>query len=152
MSLKHTIRILEPMASIPIHAPEMDTQPNLSRILRQKDLSNFGVFWYEQGKYDLALPLLEEALGLRRRVSGKNHMTTLNAQGWLGICLMKQRSYAKAETLLLDLSQRCVSTLGNNDIYSRRSFGYLVKLYSLWNKPEEAAKWKAKLPNQDKKK
>ena len=88
---------------------------------------------------------------LRRRLLGKNHRTTLNAQGWLGNCLMRQRSYAKAEPLLLDLSQRCVSTLGNKDSYTRRSIDYLVLLYTKWNKPEEAAKWKAKLPKKEQK-
>ncbi|NRA97968.1 MAG: tetratricopeptide repeat protein, partial [Planctomycetes bacterium] len=95
---------------------------------------------------DLALSLFKQVLKGCRRVLGEEHLHSIQAQRELAICLAKQKAYAKAEPMLLDAYQRYVKVLGAKHPSVVTSIRYLVDLYERWGKPEEAAKWKAKLP------
>lgn len=80
------------------------------------------------GAYDLALPLVQEALDGRRRVLGNLHPDTLHSTGGLGILRCKMGDHTGAAELLSEavagfaavygefhpLSQRCRSEADHN--------------------------------------
>ena len=76
--------------------------------------------------------------------------TTFNTKSMLGGSLLGQKKYADAEPLLLlgyegmneragDIPPRAAPRL----IEAQKR---LVQLYDAWGKPDQAAKWRAKLP------
>lgn len=53
---------------------------------------------------------------------------------------------AKAETLLLDAFGGRQAKLGPEYPRTIESLDAVIQLYESWNKPEDAEKWRAKLP------
>src|SRR5262249_26275684 len=102
------------------------------------------------GKYAAAEPFLREYLDL----AGKHqqsafhigHMKTL-----MGDILAGKKQYADAETFLLTGYQEMLGgraavsarVAANRKVQTVRS---RVKLYEAWDRPEEAARWRAELP------
>jgi hypothetical protein len=68
----------------------------------------------------------------------------------LGAALVGQKRYADAEPLLIsayegiNLPQQTMRTLDRESL-SRKIMKRLVDLYDGWGRPDEAAKWRAKL-------
>jgi hypothetical protein len=58
----------------------------------------------------------------------------------------EQKQYDKAEPLLLKVVKERRLKLGDTHPHTTESLNNLIKLYEAWNKPEEAEKWRAKLP------
>jgi len=109
-------------------------------------MNNLGVLHMSQGNHDLALPLLEAAFEEQARRLGEDHAGTLTAMSNLGRCLTEQGAYGEAEPLLLSLYSRRLKLLGAKHQIVVRSVGRLVYLYDRWDRPDEAARWRAKLP------
>lgn len=55
--------------------------------------------------------------------------------------------YEDAEPLLLDAFHGRESKLGPEHPQTLNSLRELVRLYESWNKPDEAEKWRARLPH-----
>jgi Tfp pilus assembly protein PilF len=110
-------------------------------------MNNLATLYYAMGNFKLALPLYEKALHAREVTLGENHPRTLTSMTNLGSCLVRMKSFAKAETILLKASKHTIKVLGQRHASSTGITQWLVRLYKQWGKSEEAAKWKAKLPN-----
>ena len=116
-----------------------------------KTMNNLAALYSKQGKYDLALPLYEKALEGRRRILGEDHPSTLNSRYWLGVCLVNLKLFPRGESALLAAYEGCLRVFGETHPGTTASIKQLINLYEGWNKPEEAAKWKAKLPKKEQK-
>ncbi len=100
------------------------------------------------GRMDESQPLFEEGAQLYLEVHGADDLRTLQIQAGLGICLIKQKLYERAEKILLDVYQRRLKLLSPQHSTVHSSLRGLSTLYSEWGKPEEAASWQEKLPQQ----
>ena len=64
----------------------------------------------------------------------------------LAVVYKEQTQYEKTEPLLLKALKGRRLKLGNTHPHTIESINNLIDLYEAWNKPEEAEKWRAKLP------
>ena len=70
----------------------------------------------------------------------------------LGILYRSIREYKKAELQLRRAWEMYEENLGKEDTYTLRCVNNFIELYEVWEKPEQAEKWRAMLPvKQDKK-
>jgi tetratricopeptide (TPR) repeat protein len=60
-----------------------------------------------------------------------------------------QERYDDAEKLLLKAVDVSYVKLGDTHPHTLKILNNLIALYESWNKPEEAEKWRAKLPQRD---
>ena len=101
-----------------------------------------------QRKFGEAEPLLREALAYREK-ENRDDWQYFRTQAFLGAALAGLRQYSEAEPLLLSgyqgLRQRSSRTPAEQRKWIRFSGEQIVDLYSLWSKPEDAAKWRATL-------
>jgi serine/threonine-protein kinase len=91
-----------------------------------------------------AEPLLREALAIRRELLPKGHWRIANAESLLGACLTVLGRYAEAELLLV---QGHGAMAVAKDVPPKRlseARQRLITLYEKWQKPEQAAAWRAK--------
>jgi serine/threonine protein kinase len=109
-------------------------------------ISNLATAYKATGRPAEALPLYEEALKSQKAKLGPTHPNTLITTFGLGVLNLELKNYAAAEPYLL-ACQAAVETkrLDIHPNIRRESVPALVKLYDSWGKPEEAAKWRAKL-------
>jgi non-specific serine/threonine protein kinase/serine/threonine-protein kinase len=102
----------------------------------------------KQRKYAQAEPVLRRALALREKGS-RDDWGYFRAQAVLGAALAGLRRYAEAEPLLLSgydgMRQRLSRMPAKERKWVRSSGEQIVDLYSRWPKPEQAARWRAKL-------
>jgi len=100
-----------------------------------------------QQKYDLAEPLLQEALRLRRNLLGDGHPNTQVTKASLVEVYCKMALHSDAEPLVLDLyawvSGQSDPTLRKR--YAPQVIEMIIKLYEGWDKPEQVVEWRAKL-------
>ncbi len=64
----------------------------------------------------------------------------------LAVLDKQQNQYDDAETLLLEAVEGRHLKLGDTHPHTLELFKNLIELYEARNKPEEAEKWRAKLP------
>ena len=57
----------------------------------------------------------------------------------------EQARYEEAEPLLLEAANGSIEKLGLQYPQTQKSIKTLIKLYEVWNKPEQANHWRAKL-------
>jgi hypothetical protein len=110
--------------------------------------SYLGVLYREQGRYDEADKFLSE---VRQRQTqskelGPDHPHALASTHELALVYVAQQDYDRAEPLLLDAYHGRETKLGLKHPHTVDSLRELANLYEAWNKPNEAAKWRAKLP------
>ena len=65
----------------------------------------------------------------------------------LGRCLTGLERYAEAETALLEAHEVLTAAVGADHAQTRKVMPNLAELYDAWGKPEKAAEWRAKLPD-----
>jgi len=109
-------------------------------------VSTVGVLRREQGLYAEAEELLTQVLDRSRLESGPDHPSTLKSMYELALLYIATEYYERAAPLLLDAYKGCETKLGRDDQHTIDSLKQLVTLYESWNKPDEAEKWRAKLP------
>ena len=64
----------------------------------------------------------------------------------LGVLYLRQARYEDAEPLLLEAFHSRETKLGPAHPHTIDSLKQLVTLYESWPKPDEAAKWRLRLP------
>ena len=74
------------------------------------------------------------------------HPDTLETKNDLAVLYEEQPEYDKAEPLLLETIKGCCLKIDDNQQHILESWKKLIDLYEARNKPEEAEKWRAKLP------
>jgi hypothetical protein len=102
----------------------------------------------ENRQFAAAEPYVRECLAIREKAL-QDDWTVFNTKSMLGGALAGQQKYGEAEPLLVSgfdgMSQRedKIPALARDRIIE--AVQRLVDLYTAWNKPDEAAKWKAEL-------
>jgi hypothetical protein len=94
--------------------------------------------------------LLREYLEIRQKTLPAGHWQIAVAESQLGGCLTLADRYEEAEALLLR-SHDVLNSLAANPTPAQRNaiernVQRAVQLYEAWDKPEQAARWRAKLP------
>ena len=87
-----------------------------------------------------------KTLDNRRRALPDKHIDILESAHDLGLLCKERGDYEKAEPLLLEAYNGSQARLGPDHPHTIGSLRTLVHLYESWNKPDEAAQWRAKLP------
>ena len=93
--------------------------------------------------------LLRECLLIREKTE-PDAWTTFHTQSLLGISLLGQKNYSAAEPLLLSgyagMKEREGKLRSQGKARLTDSLDRLIQLYDAWDKPDQAAEWRAKLP------
>jgi tetratricopeptide (TPR) repeat protein len=111
-------------------------------------LSQFGRCLIRQAKFAEAGTILRECLEVEMKFR-PDGWTNANARSLLGEALAGQNSFQDAEPLLLDGWKGLSETreripVRQRDTVLRAAADRLVRLYTSWNRPVEAEKWKNK--------
>ncbi len=112
-------------------------------------IQDLGILRREQQHYDEADSLLRQALDGRQRKLGPDHPACFASRHELAVLYMVQARYEDVEPLLLQAFEGRETKLGPEHPHTVESLNQLVRLYESWPKPEEAEKWRAKLPRQE---
>jgi tetratricopeptide (TPR) repeat protein len=125
-----------------IQARLKDDHPELLRAR-----NHLGVLYREQGRHDEAEKLLNEVIESQSEKLGPDHPRTLESMHELALVYVATEDYDKAEPLLLDAVRGREAKLGPEHPHTIDSLRELVNLYESWFKPDDAEKWRAKLPH-----
>jgi len=104
--------------------------------------NNHGATLVELGRFSEADPLLREALRIRRLHDAPDWQIA-EVEVWIGACLTEQGAFAAAEAML----QRARAALEPRRPPSRSlryAFDHLADLYDRWNRPDQAADYRAR--------
>jgi serine/threonine protein kinase/tetratricopeptide (TPR) repeat protein len=91
---------------------------------------------------------LRESLAIRKRIYPAGHFLILSSEGILGEHLAIAGQFDKAEPMLLASEKGLVAARGESAPIVADARRRIVRLYELWKKTDEAAKWKALLPRE----
>ena len=101
----------------------------------------------DKGEFAEAETLLREAVEIRTTASQRN-VHTGRTRLFLGECLARMGRYEQAEQELRQSYDVIVAAVGTDHSFEPEARRKLVALYEAWGKPEEAARWRAKLPEE----
>jgi len=90
-----------------------------------------------------AEPLLRQATDMLQATRGERHMETGVSRSLLGECLTQLGRLEEAEQNLLPAHEILTATFGPTHRATLASAGRLVRLYTAWDKPELAARYRA---------
>ena len=76
---------------------------------------------------------------------GEEHLWTLVVKHGLAVVYKEPARYEEAEPLLLEAANGRIEKLKLQHPKTQESIKALIELYEAWNKPEQAAPWRAKL-------
>ena len=88
---------------------------------------------------------LREALQIRQEIYEPENWLIASAKSMLGETLIDQQRYEEAEPLVLEGYEGMRGALEVPEIRPREALERIVKLYEQWDKPDQAAEWRAKL-------
>lgn len=92
---------------------------------------------------DEPVTLLRESLSILSQVAKPTDMWTISSKYHLGNILIANGKYEEAEGLLLD-AHTVIAGGAKSVVDAKTVAAALVRLYTAWKKPEEAAKWRGK--------
>ncbi len=109
-------------------------------------MNHLALLYTAKALHEKSESLLESTLKARQRVLGDDHPDTLDSAHGLGLLYAAMGRHTDAEQFLKKTlaSRRRVLRDKHPDIAD--SIKALVRLYEAWEKPQEAAKWRAELP------
>ena len=81
---------------------------------------------------------LREALDIRQKVLGEDHVDTAEVRAALGHCLTQLEDYAQAERLLLRSRETLTAQRGEDHMTVRQVDASVRELYELWDQSESA--------------
>ncbi len=103
----------------------------------------------KQSRFSEAERLIRAALSTRQRET-PNDWTTFSTQSLLGASLLGQQKYEEAEQLLLSghsgMEERASTIPAAGVDFLKDSIQRVVDLYDAAEKPDQAAKWRERLP------
>jgi serine/threonine protein kinase/tetratricopeptide (TPR) repeat protein len=99
----------------------------------------------ESGEAESSLSLHEEACGIFETAFGPDHWRLALARSNYGASLTKLGRYPQAEPLLLAAYPVLEKKFGDAHWRTRRALRRIVALYESWDRPEEAALYRARL-------
>ena len=101
------------------------------------------------GRLDESCDLYRETLEVQTAMLGPQHAETVATTVGLGTSLLRQEKYAEAESHLTGareaLQARQQKNLPNFSLRPSEVLERLVELYTAWDRPDEAAKWRKEL-------
>jgi serine/threonine-protein kinase len=106
-----------------------------------------GLVCGQTGRIDEAEKLLREAMRIRAENMPGTHFLRATANGALGEFLTAQKRFPDAEPFLIASYESLKKSQAENSPRRRRALQRLVNLYEAWNKPEQAASYRALLPS-----
>jgi tetratricopeptide (TPR) repeat protein/predicted Ser/Thr protein kinase len=112
-------------------------------------LGLLGRLHLEHGDAPVAEPLLRTALERSQQTLGAGHRRTVLAERDLACCLTALGRFDDAEPLLLESYPQIKAAFGDRHRETVRAVEALVRLYTDWDKPSEADRYRALLPNDD---
>ena len=101
-------------------------------------LSALGESLTRQGKARQGEPFLRKALTLTRLGNEPEDWTVYNAESRLGECLMSQRRFTEAQTLIWRSADKLKEYLGEEHLLTREAFRRVVELNEKIGKPNDA--------------
>jgi tetratricopeptide (TPR) repeat protein len=104
-----------------------------------------GLIYSQTGRTDEAEKLLREAVKIRAENMPETHFLRATANGALGEFLTKQKRFAEAEPFLLAGYDSLKNSQAANSLRIRLALQRLANLYEAWNKPDQAAPYRASL-------
>jgi serine/threonine protein kinase len=104
-----------------------------------------GMIFNKTGRLAEAEKLLREAVRIRAENVPETHFLRATANGALGEFLTSQTHFAEAETFLLASYQSLNKSQAENSPRLRLALQRLASLYEAWNRPEQAAPYRALL-------
>ncbi|MEN3335841.1 MAG: eukaryotic-like serine/threonine-protein kinase [Blastocatellia bacterium] len=105
-------------------------------------LIGLGLLLSERGHAQEAEPLLREALENRRRDLPAGNWQIADAESVLGGCLAARHRFDDAEPLLVEGYTLLKAKRGEHDKQTERALARLIRLYSLWGKPDKATTYR----------
>ena len=97
----------------------------------------------DMGKLDQAEALFRTAIETAKRILPAGDRMIAKYQSAYGACLTKLERYQEAQEHLLGAYERLKETLGEGE---QQTLQRLVELYEAWGNSDQAAQWRAKLP------
>jgi serine/threonine protein kinase len=104
-----------------------------------------GLIYSQTGRTDEAEKLLREAVRIRTENMPETHFLRATANGALGEFLTAQKRFPEAEPFLLASHESLEKSQAANSPRTRSARQRLANLYDAWNKPEQAAPYRALL-------
>jgi len=104
-----------------------------------------GVIYSQTGRTAEAEKLLREAVRIRAENVPETHFLRATANGTLGEFLTTQARFPEAESFLLASYESLKKSQAENSPRTRLALQRLANLYEAWNKPEQAAPYRASL-------
>ena len=108
-------------------------------------MNNLATTMKRLGQHAEAERLYREAIDGSQRVRGETHPYTASVVLNLGLLYRDIGRFADAEPFMLDGHRRFSTGLGQEHRETRWAVEQLVELYEKWNKPPQAAQWRARL-------
>ncbi len=93
-----------------------------------------------------AEPLLRECLDIRTRRLPAGDIRTATTEQGLGGCLVALHRYSEAEPLLVEAHRMLEAALGPEHARTLAGLSALINLYEKWDRPDDAAHYRALLP------
>lgn len=109
--------------------------------------NNLGALYVELGRYSDAEPILTEVVQIARARYAPNHPTLAMFLASYGRVLGHMEQFAEGEQALLEAHSIFEETVGPTHAWTHRAVQRLVEFYELWEKPDEIARWSARLPD-----
>jgi eukaryotic-like serine/threonine-protein kinase len=104
-----------------------------------------GLIYSQTDRTEEAEKLLREAVRIRTENVPETHFLRATANGALGEFLTAQKRFPEAEPFLLASHASLKKSQAANSPRTRLALQRLVNLYEAWNKPEQAAPYRASL-------
>jgi tetratricopeptide (TPR) repeat protein len=113
------------------------------------DMHNLATNYEKLGRFEEAEPLFVEAIDLHRRVLGDPHPETAQSIRNLGLMYKIQERFEEAEFHLLEAWGDFKILFGQEHGRSLQLAADLAELYEAWGRADEAAKYRAILPESE---
>jgi len=111
-----------------------------------KSVGHLGTLYLKMKRYDKAREYLMQELETYQRVFGPEDEETLDSMTRVAELYKDQEQFDNAEQLLLKAEETARRVFGGDHEITNTSVNDLITLYEAWNKPEQAEKWRARLP------
>ena len=109
-----------------------------------RSLDNLAVIYVKAGMTDKAQAVLQEEFNVLT-AKQPNGWTRFDVESWLGGTYLEQKHYATAEPLLLGgyqgMKERLDKIPASQRYLLAAAADRLARLYSAWNKADEATRW-----------
>jgi serine/threonine-protein kinase len=98
------------------------------------------------GRNEEALPVVEQSFTTRERLMPMERWERQKTRSVLGCCYARLGRFEEAEPLLLESYPWIRDDRGPGHKRTVQACERIIELYELWGKPEQAARWRAELP------